>query len=176
MVQQHGLKLRWVHFPLHPETPPEGKTLEALFAGRDFDLAAAKARMRQLMAAESLPYGERTHTYNSRLAQELAFWADEQEGGAAVHDALFKRYFVDGANLAEPNVLLDLVDRLGLPRAEAQEVLDQRSYAAKVDQDWALSRQLGITGVPTFVFQQRAAVGAQPYEVLEQLVTSDGHT
>jgi predicted DsbA family dithiol-disulfide isomerase len=71
-------------------------TLEQLFRGRSFDLEAAQARLTVLMAEQGLPYGERTHTYNSRLAQELAKWAELQPGGGAIHDALFRAYFVDG--------------------------------------------------------------------------------
>ena len=32
---EHNVKIEWVHFPLHPETPPEGRSLAALFGGRD---------------------------------------------------------------------------------------------------------------------------------------------
>jgi predicted DsbA family dithiol-disulfide isomerase len=42
-----------------------------------------------------------------------------------------------------------------------------------VDADWARSRALGVTGVPTFVIGRKAVVGAQPYEVLEQLVRGE---
>jgi len=49
-------------------------------------------------------------------------------------------------------------------------VLEKRTFKEAVDADWNLSRQYGITGVPTFVVGTRGVVGAQPYEVLEQLV------
>ena len=63
--------MRWVFFPLHPDTPAAGQSLDVLFAGRHLDLQAVQQRLADLMRAEGLPYGERTHTYNSRLAQEL---------------------------------------------------------------------------------------------------------
>ena len=50
-------------------------------------------------------------------------------------------------------------------------MLEQRTFKAAVDEDWKLSRQYGITGVPTFVAGGYGVVGAQPYETLEQLVT-----
>ena len=49
-------------------------------------------------------------------------------------------------------------------------MLEKRTFKDAVDRDWALSRHYGITGVPTFVAGRRGVVGAQPYEVLEQLV------
>ena len=65
------MNVTWVHFPLHPDTPAQGILIEKLFAGRDIDMDAMYSRMKSLMDDEGLAYGKRTHTYNSRLAQEL---------------------------------------------------------------------------------------------------------
>jgi len=164
------VKIEWVHFPLHPETPAEGRSLEDLFKGRNVDRKAMHAQMKARMDAEGLPYGERTMTYNSRLSQELGKWADTQPGGEAFHDAMFRAYFVEARDISRPEVLLDIAERVRLPRAGAAEVLETRTFKEAVDRDWALSRHYGITGVPTFVAGDRGVVGAQPYEVLEQLV------
>ena len=167
---EHNVKVEWVHFPLHPDTPAEGRSLADLFAGRHVDRNAMHAQMKARMDAEGLPYGERTMTYNSRLAQELGKWADTQPGGEAIHDALFRAYFVEARDISRPAVLLDVVARVGLSIDGAREVLERRTFNDAVDADWALSRQYGITGVPTFVAGRAGGVGAQPYEALEQLV------
>ena len=167
---EHDVKIEWVHFPLHPDTPAEGRSLADLFAGRNVDRKAMHAQMKARMDAEGLPYGERTMTYNSRLAQELGKWADTQPGGEALHDALFRAYFVEARDISQPAVLLEIVGRVGLPLDGAREVLEQRSFKEAIDRDWELSRRYGITGVPTFVAGRHGVVGAQPYEVLEQLV------
>lgn len=164
------MKLQWVHFPLHPDTPEEGRSLEDLFRGRGYDIGKMQAQMRARMQAEGLEYGDRRMTYNSRLAQELAKWAEAQPGGEAIHDALFRAYFVDGKNIGDAAVLLDIAASLGLDQAQAREVLEQRTFKAAIDADWEKSRQYGVTGVPTFVAGRHGVVGAQPYEVLEQLV------
>lgn len=166
------MQVRWIHFPLHPETPAEGKSLQELFAGRGYDMPKMQAQMRARMAAEGLPYGERKMTYNSRLAQELGKWAEEQPGGEAIHDALFKAYFVDGRNIGDADVLVQIAESVGLPGDKAREVLTTRSFKAAVDADWQKSREYGVTGVPTYVANGRGVVGAQPYEVLEELVES----
>ncbi|HSF03020.1 MAG TPA: DsbA family protein, partial [Solirubrobacterales bacterium] len=128
------------------------------------------AQMKARMTAEGLPYGERTMTYNSRLAQELGKWADTQPGGEAIHDALFRAYFVEARDISQVAVLLDIAERAGLSAAGAREVLERRTFKEAVDADWAVSRQYGITGVPTFVAGRYGVVGAQPYEALEALV------
>jgi predicted DsbA family dithiol-disulfide isomerase len=158
-----------VHFPLHPDTPAEGTSIEELLRGRNIDVRAAQNRLRALMDAEGLPYGSRTHTYNSRLAQELAKWAETKLGGEGIHDALFKAYFVDGGNIGDSAVLVDVARSVGLPADEAADVVKERRYSAGVDADWAKSREYGVTGVPTFVSGGHGVVGAQPYETLAQL-------
>lgn len=167
---EHHVKVEWVHFPLHPDTPAEGHSLADLFAGRNVDRKAMHAQMKARMDAEGLPYGERTMTYNSRLAQELGKWADTQPGGEAIHDALFRAYFVDARDISQPAVLLDIVEHVGLSADAARDVLGKRTFKDAVDADWELSRQYGVTGVPTFVAGRYGVVGAQPYEALEQLV------
>jgi len=161
-------------FPLHPETPAEGVLLKDLFAGRGVDLDAMHARMKGLMNAEGLPYNRRTHTYNSRLAQELAKWADTKPGFEKIHEALYKAYFVDLRNLADKRVLLDVAQSVGLPVDEAESVLDNRTFKHEVDADWQKARQYGITGVPTFVVNGSKVVGAQPYEILAQHLKAAG--
>jgi predicted DsbA family dithiol-disulfide isomerase len=163
-----------VYFPLHPATPAEGLPLDRLFAGRGMDLEAMYVRMKRLMDAEGLPYGRRTHTYNSRLAQELAKWADMRPGFDAIHGALYRAYFVDGRNIGDPAVLVDLAASVGLSAEEARGVLENRVLKDAVDADWSRAGRYGITGVPTFVAGGYQAVGAQPYEMLEQLASVAG--
>jgi len=163
-----------VHFPLHPETPVEGRSMAEMYAGRNVDPEAMYQRMKGLMDAEGLPYGRRTHTYNSRLAQELGKWADTQPDGEALHDALYKAYFVDARNIGDPETLVKIAQSVGLPVEEARAVLTERRFKDAVDADWAKSHQYGVTGVPTFVADRYGVVGAQPYEVLEQLLDKAG--
>ena len=145
-----------------------------LYARRGTDPEAMYQRMKGLMDAEGLPYGRRTHTSNSRLAQELGKWADTQPGGEAIHDKLYRAYFVDAKNIGDIDVLVAIAVSVGLPAEEARAVLTERRFKDEVDADWSKSHAYGVTGVPTFVAQRHGVVGAQPYEVLEQLVERAG--
>jgi predicted DsbA family dithiol-disulfide isomerase len=172
--KEHGVRVKWIHFPLHPDTPQEGRSLEEMFAGRGYDVPKMQAQMRARMEAEGLPYGTRTMTYNSRLAQELGAWADSQPGGDAIHDALFRAYFVDTRNIGDPDVLVEIAAAVGLPADKAREVIEKRTHKAAIDADWEKSHRYGVTGVPTFVIGTNGVVGAQPYEALEELVKQAG--
>ena len=166
--------VRVTHFPLHPETPESGLALAELSKGREEMWKEMRRRLEAAMAEEGLPYGDRTMTYNSRLAQELAAWAVEQPGGVAIHDRLFRAYFAEGQNIGDLATLLDLAEAVGLPRSGAEAALEERAYREAVDRDWARSREIGVTGVPTYVAAGLGVVGAQPYEALEELVKRAG--
>ena len=174
LKRNHNIKIEFVHFPLHSETPSEGKSLADLFGRGPEELKARHDQMQGLMDAEGLPYNQRSHTYNSRLAQEIGKWAETQSGGEAIHDKIFEAYFVDRRNVGNAEVVVDIAKSAGLNEAEARTVLAERHFKDAVDADWAKSRAYGVTGVPTFVTGDQRIVGAQPYEVLEQLMASVG--
>ena len=161
-----------MHYPLHPETPPEGFSLASLLGDEEFE--QSQQQMRRLMAEEGLPYGHRTMTYNSRMAQELALWAEWQPGGKRIHDALFRAYFADSVNLADTQLLLGIVEVMGLDVDDARDALKSGRYAPMLDQHWAHARSSGIRGVPTFLVGELGVVGAQPYDELEEFVLVAG--
>ena len=100
----------------------------------------------------------------------------QQAGGAAIHDKLYTAYFVDGRNIGDIEVLVDISASAGLSGDDARRVLEDRSFKDAVDADWEKARKSGVTGVPTFVSGGAGVVGAQPYEALEKLVKDAGAT
>ena len=172
--KNYEIEIRWKAFPLHPETPEEGLTLEELFAGRSVDISKVLTRLKQVADEVGLPLGERKRTYNSRLAQELAKWAESEQKGDPFHESVFRAYFVEGRNIGKVGELVMLAKTIGLPENEARSVLESRTFREAVDADWKRSRALGITGVPTFVIDQQGLVGFQPYEALEQFLIKYG--
>jgi predicted DsbA family dithiol-disulfide isomerase len=168
--KEYEIQIRWIAFPLHPDTPEDGLTLEELFSGRQIDIDKVRQRLKDVARELGLPLGERTNTYNSRLAQELAKWVESEGKGGEFHRAVFRAYFVEGRNIGKVDELVLLVKSLGLPDREARKVLKLRTFKEAVDSDWSRCHALGITAVPTFVMDHQAVVGFQPYEALELLL------
>jgi predicted DsbA family dithiol-disulfide isomerase len=164
--------VQWTAFPLHPETPEQGRTLEELFAGRGLDIPQMLARLEQTAGELGLPFGRRTMTYNSRRAQELGKWAEEQGRGEAFHRAVFHAYFADGLNIARIDVLRRLAERVGLNPDHVIDVLNTQRFKAAVDADWQRARRLGVNAVPTFKIHDRVLVGAQTYEAIVAIVNA----
>jgi predicted DsbA family dithiol-disulfide isomerase len=132
------------------------------------------AKLKQAANEAGLPFGDRKMTFNSRLAQELGKWAESQRRGNEYHDAVFRAYFVDGTNIGRPQALLRIVASIGLSAEDAEETLRSRSFSEAVDMDWARSRAMGISAVPTFVLNGQRLVGAQSYENLARFVETSG--
>jgi len=167
--EDFDLEFRWSVFPLHPDTPEEGQELTDLFAGR-YDIEAMMRRCKQVAGELDLPFGDRTRTYNSRRAQELGKWAEGQDAGEAFHMAVYRAYFADGLNIANPDILAEIAGSVGLDPDKALKVIDKHSYAAQVDDDWKRARELGVTAVPTCIYRQQALVGFQAYASYRQLI------
>ena len=117
-----------------------------------------------------LGFGDRTMTYNSRLAQEVGLWAESKGLGHKFHMNVFKAYFVQGLNIGLKDVLIDLIEISGLDPVKGRKIIEKREFSNAVDSDWKLSRAKGVNAVPTFFYGDNRLVGAQPYEALEKLI------
>jgi predicted DsbA family dithiol-disulfide isomerase len=127
--------------------------------------------MKVNMEREGLPFNaERSMSYNSRLAQELAKWAETKGKAEEVANALFRAYFVDVKNIGKAAVLTKIAEETDLPADEARDVLLSRKFKDAVDDDWRRCAAYGVNAVPTFLAGRYIMVGAQPYEELERLV------
>lgn len=127
--------------------------------------------MKVNMDREGLPFNaERNMSYNSRLAQELAKWAETKGKAEEITEALFRAYFVDVRNIGKADVLAKVAEENDLPGDEATDILLSRKFKDAVDEDWRRCASFGVNAVPTFLAGRYLMVGAQPYEELERLV------
>ena len=116
------------------------------------------------------PSSSKSHTYNSRLAQEIGAWAQTIDNETTIHDNFFEAYFVNGLNVGLENVILDVVSKSGLDIEEAKNVIKNRLFKKNIDEDWNKSRNYGVAGVPTYVYEKQSMVGAQPFENLVEFL------
>jgi predicted DsbA family dithiol-disulfide isomerase len=129
-----------------------------------------QARLLQVAATEGLPLTERSRIYNSRLAQALGKWAEEQGHGNEFHQAVYRAYFVAGVNIALVDELVRIAAAIGLPADGARTVLEERSCAAAVDADWQRAMDLRITAVPTHLCEGKRLTGFAAYEDFVRLI------
>ncbi len=103
---------------------------------------------------------------NTTDAHRLIQFAKLQNKGEDMEEALFKAYFMEGKNLADFKTLTDIAASIGLDATEALEVLNQKAFTENIQKDIYEASQIGVRGVPFFVFDNRYGIsGAQPLEV-----------
>jgi predicted DsbA family dithiol-disulfide isomerase len=106
---------------------------------------------------------------NSRRALEASEYAREQGQHEPFHTLLFDKLYRDGQDIGRWEVLRAAAEEVNLDPDAMHRQTEAGNYQATVDAQIAQARALGITGVPTYIFDNRyAVVGAQPYEVFQQ--------
>lgn len=110
-------------------------------------------------------------TANTNAAHRLAKWAATKGKGSALSERLLHAYFTLGQAIGKQEVLLAIVEEVGLDGQEARAVLNSNDYAKEVEQDIAKAQQIGVRGVPFFVLNNKYGIsGAQPQELFEQTI------
>jgi predicted DsbA family dithiol-disulfide isomerase len=159
-------RIAWLPFQLNPGMPKEGMAradyrrakFGSLERGRALD-----ARVAQEGAGEGIAFAfERMQrTPNTLAAHQLVDLAQEQDCADTVVDALFRAYFEEARDIGDPEALAEIAQRCGVAR------WPQDANAARVADQEERVRDLGISGVPTFIFDRRSGLsGAYPPEAL----------
>lgn len=109
---------------------------------------------------------------NSFKAHRLIHFAASQGLQDQAEEALFKAHFIEAKDIAKDEVLLAVGEELGLAREMVNGVLKSDEFAEAVRYDIYESQQLGIRGVPYFVFDRKYALsGAQPVPAFKEALT-----
>ncbi len=162
----------WHPFQLNPDLPAEGVDrrayLDAKFGGPE-RAAEIYDRVRAAGATAGIAFAfERIARQPNTLdAHRLVAWAQAQGAGEALVERLFEAYFLEGRYVGDREVLAALAGEAGLDAGAAREHLASGQGAEAVAAMDRRARELGIDGVPCFIFNRRVAVsGAQEPETL----------
>jgi predicted DsbA family dithiol-disulfide isomerase len=164
------IEIEWHSFQLDPSLPKPASDLsvyEYLAQRKGMSVEQSKAMHKnvvEMAAAAGLNYDfDKTVVANSFDAHRLIQFAKTKHLGDEAEERLFKAYFTEGKDMCDTSTLLELAKDIGLNEAETKEVLNSNSYSAEVKKDIEEAAQIGVTGVPFFVFDRKYAVsGAQP--------------
>jgi len=158
--------VEWHPFYLRPDTPPEGMELpEYIKRAR---LNGSEERLRAMANAHGMEFNSTERIYNTRLAHEATEYAREHSKGNEFHKVIFRKVYAEGLDPSHWTVLRSAAEESDLNPDEMQHEVEAEKYTATVVDRVRWANQIGVTGVPTYVFNNRyAIVGAQPYEVFK---------
>ncbi|MEE9152328.1 MAG: DsbA family oxidoreductase [Thermoplasmata archaeon] len=167
--KEFGVEVEWRGLEIHPETPKEGQTLEDMGVNPHY-VEMVREHVKRLAKEENLDLKPHTRISNSKMALQLAEFAKENEKFDEYHDEVFKAYWMDVRDIGNPDILFDIIQKIGLDPNEARNFLEGGKAAQKMGEFLSEAKALGIDGVPTFLIGSKIVEGAQPYEVIKRAV------
>ncbi|MBY0270916.1 MAG: DsbA family oxidoreductase [Burkholderiales bacterium] len=164
--------VRWLPFQLNPDLPESGiprlEYIRRKFGDRDHSRYQRVAQVGKSIGLD-MQFEKITVQPNTVKAHRLLHHAGELGKQDALAEALFRAYFIEGANLTDNAVLADYAAQAGLDRDEALKYLVSGADADVIRSADIEARQAGIEGVPFFIFNRTIGLsGAQDPEVLLQ--------
>jgi predicted DsbA family dithiol-disulfide isomerase len=168
--------IRWRPFLLDPSIPKEGMPRQ-LYLERKFSkerIPHLHAPLKAAGEAEGIPYAfdKIEVTPNTLDAHRLIRWAHASGKQHEMAERLFELYWLEGADIGKRGVLMEAAADVALDAALVAQLLDSEVDLDAVLNEINTAAEIGITGVPTFIFAGRyAVVGAQPAEVLASAIT-----
>ena len=169
--------MRWLPFQLNPGLPEEGIARSEYLRRKFGNPNRSYANVAAAGASVGIPFAfDRIAVQpNTVNAHRLMHYADQRGRQDEMAEELFRAYFIEGANLADPAVLADIGARAGFEREALAAYLASdadRDLIARADIE---ARNAGIGGVPFFIFDRRIGVsGAQePDTLLDAMVQAE---
>lgn len=175
MVPEIPVRVLFRPFFLDPTIPPEGLDRQAYMKAKfgDRDLSNVHETLIAAGKAEGVPYNFDLikRSPNSMNAHRLLRWAAMAGVQAQVMEALFMAYWSWGQDISDIEVLKTIAIVNGLRGKDIERVLKSDEGVKEVKDEVAMAGRIGVTGVPTFVFNNKyGVVGAQPATVLADVI------
>lgn len=165
LVAEFDLTLEWHGFELHPGTPRGGMPLTQLFRGAD--LPGLHARTQAFGATFGVhDFRPPDRLRNTRRALAMAEHARDRGVLDAFRKAAFDAHFRRGKDLEADPDLRDIAASVGLDPAAALAAADDPAVLERVDAHQAEARRKGVSGIPTFDFENVRVSGCQAFDVL----------
>jgi predicted DsbA family dithiol-disulfide isomerase len=170
LKQEYNIDVEWRPFYLYWDIPPEGKDLPEYV--RRARAGGSEERLSSIAKSYGMDFKSTERIYNTRLAHEATEYAREQGRSNEFHKALFRKVYAEGQDPSQWSVLRSTAEEVGLNGDEMQQLVESNRYTGYVEEQVRWAQQIGVTGVPTYVINERyAVVGAQPYEVFKNTLT-----
>ena len=163
LVKEQNAQVEWRPFYLRPDTPPEGMELPESVRAR---AVQSHARLKQMANAYGMEMVFATRLPNTRIAHEATEYARQKGKQLDFHHAVFDKFYGQGQDISMWDVLQAAAVQVGLDAHEMRREVEAGKYTSTVNALVQEAYDIGVTGVPTYVLNDRLAiVGAQPYEV-----------
>jgi predicted DsbA family dithiol-disulfide isomerase len=175
--------IRWRAYRLDPSIPAKGvdrkQYMEAKFGNNPNRQAMQDALLK---AGESegiaFAFNRIARSPNTLDSHRLIRWAASAGVQNEIVERLFEAYFEDGRDIGNPDVLTEIASDAGMDSATVADLLEQGTDRELIENEDALAHRLGISGVPTFIFENKYMVSGahDPEQLVKVIDTVSGET
>lgn len=173
------VEVEWKSYQLDPELKETSgsKTINEYLAERKgmpiAQIEQMQMRIKDMGKQVGIGFNiENAVVANTFPAHKLLHFAAKSNKANDAEELLFHAYFIDGKNVADKKVLVNIAEELGLDTDQAEYVLNSDSFDYEVKQDILEARNIGVTGVPFFLLNDKYALsGAQPVDLFVDALT-----
>jgi predicted DsbA family dithiol-disulfide isomerase len=170
LMADHVVEVEWRSFYLRPDMPEGGMDLPDYVKSRR--AGGSEQRLQQLAQLNGMEYVPLNRLHNTRRAHEATEYARENGQANAFHRVVFGQAFAKGLDISQWHVLRSAAEEVGLDANRMQSEVESGKYTELVAEQVRQAYQIGVTGVPTYVINDRyAIVGAQPYEAFSNALS-----
>ena len=153
------MEVEWRPYYLRPDTPPEGTELPDYI--KRARTSGSEERLRSIANSYGMDFRSTERIYNTRLAHEATEYAREHGKGNEFHKVIFRKVYADGQDPSQWDVLCSAAEEAGLDADEIYRDVESGKYTSNVAEQVQWAYQIGVSGVPTYVINDRyALVGA----------------
>lgn len=171
-------EIEWKSFQLDPTIEPQsGKDVYTFLAERKGISVEQSREMHKGVVERAKSVGldynfDKAVISNSLTSHRIIHLAKKNNLGDEMEEIFFKAYFTEGRDLNDAATLIELGEKAGLKTNEVKEVIENENlYLSDVKGDIKEAQEIGVQGVPFFVFDRKYAVsGAQPVEAFVQTI------
>ena len=171
--------IRWHPFELNSDLPAEGiaraSYVERKFGGAErADQVYRRVRDAGEAVGLALRFDRIEQQPNTFDGHRLIAWAQGQGDATPLVERLFQAFFLEGRRIGERAELARLAAECGWPEHDALAMLESDALQQAVRNESREALDVGIQGVPFFIFNGRIAVsGAQdPAGLLEAIAAA----
>ncbi|MCH8014784.1 MAG: DsbA family protein [Candidatus Dadabacteria bacterium] len=165
LSKEFNLTIDWKGIEIHPEFPPQGKKRTRTLKSKSF-----AETIREMAKEDNIEIKLPGYATNSRLSLEASEFAKIKGKFLEFHIGVYEAYFLEGRNIGDIEIVLDIGEKAGLHRSDLVECLNKRTMFDNIEANKKDAEDNIILGVPTFIFGNFPVHGNQSTQTMRHII------
>jgi predicted DsbA family dithiol-disulfide isomerase len=160
-------QITWKMIEIHPEIPKDGIKTKSISSPY---LNAVWESVEKMAKESNIKMKIPDILANSKIAIYVSEFAKKKGKFKELHELLLDEYWINGKNISDLNIILEIAKKVGLNSSELEEFLHNENGEEILKRNLEESYDHLITGVPSFVINDKVIIGAQPYHLIKKVI------